>query len=226
MARFFKTGKGEYGEGDKFLGVTVPAQRAIAKQFFVAAREPFSLHEILATVTELLQGEYHEERLLALLILVELYRRSEDRDRETIFRYYLEHLDRINNWDLVDLSAPGIVGDYLLNRDANLLFKLAKSPSLWTRRVAVLATFPRIRCGRFVEILALAEFLLIEKKDAHDLMHKAVGWMLREVGKRDQGALEAFLERFATRLPRTALRYAIERFPETERKRYLARERS
>lgn len=221
LARFFKTGKGEYGEGDKFLGVVVPEQRKIAQHYF-ARLERTAPETVLSDVEELLYSEFHEERFTALLILVELYKKSDDGNKKRIFDFYLKHLRHINNWDLVDLSAPNIVGDYLLNRDPRHVFKWAKSKELWTRRVAVLATFTFIRAGRFTETLQLAEQLLIREKEPHDLMHKAVGWMLREVGKRDAAVLENFLEDFAARLPRTALRYAIERFPESQRKQYLS----
>ncbi len=220
LSGFFKTGKGQYGEGDRFLGVVVPDQRKIAKRFF-AGRNDLTCAEVLSVVRDLLASEFHEDRLTALLILVEQYKRSGEEDRQRIFELYLKSLRRINNWDLVDLSAPNIVGDYLLNRDPAVLFELAESDHLWTRRVVVLATFSFIRVGRFAEILSLSERLLVEKRDAHDLMHKAVGWMLREVGKRDQAALEAFLDRHAAQLPRTALRYAIERFAEPLRQKYL-----
>lgn len=225
LARFFKTGKGEYGEGDRFLGVMVPVQRAIVRQYF--ARTPISkagpsLPVTLSIVDELLQGTYHEERLTALLILVAQYKRCPEPDKERIFRFYLDHLTFINNWDLVDLSAPNIVGDYLVSRPPSPLYKLAKAPNLWARRVAILATLTFIRAGQFADTLALAEYLLVTRKDSQDLMHKAVGWMLREVGKRDQAVLEEFLGRFAAQLPRMALRYAIERFPESTRQHYLA----
>ncbi len=221
LARFFKTGPGEYGEGDHFLGVVVPAQRKIVRDYFAGRKCP-DCGEVLAVVRELLHGECHEERLTGLLILVELYRRSGGGDRSRVCGFYLEHLDRVNNWDLVDLSAPGILGAHLLDGDPAVLFRLAESGNVWERRVAVLATLAFIRAGRFSETLRLAERLLLEKRDTHDLMHKAVGWMLREVGKRDRGALEAFLEKHAAHLPRTALRYAIERFSEAERRGYLA----
>ncbi len=220
LARFFKTGKGEYGEGDKFLGVVVPEQRKIAKSYF-AGCDSVSIQAALLDVNELLHSAFHEDRLTALLILVALYKKSDDENKKCVFAFYLKNLSHINNWDLVDLSAPNIVGDFLLNKNPRVLFTLAKSKDLWTRRVAVLATFTFIKMGRFAETLALAERLLIYEKDPHDLMHKAVGWMLREVGKRDTGVLEDFLELFAARLPRTTLRYAIERFPETKRRRYL-----
>lgn len=220
LARFFKTGKGEYGEGDRFLGVVVPAQRKIVHDYFAGRKSP-DCGETLATVHELLHGDFHEDRLTGLLILVDQYKRSGGEDRQRVCDFYLANLDRVNNWDLVDLSAPGILGAHLLDSDPAVLFRLAESENVWERRVAVLATFAFIRAGRFSETLRLAERLLLEKRDAHDLMHKAVGWMLREVGKRDRGVLEAFLNKHAARLPRTTLRYAIERFSESERHTYL-----
>ena len=220
LSRFFKTGKGQYGEGDRFLGVMVPEQRQVAKKFF-AAREDRSCPAVLSVVGELLKSGFHEDRLTALLILVEQYKSSGEEERKRLFDFYLKNLRHINNWDLVDLSAPNIVGAHLLAKDNSMLFTLAESDHLWTRRVAVLATFAFIKAGRFAETLSLAERLLVEKQDGHDLMHKAIGWMLREVGKRDQLVLESFLNQFAARLPRTALRYAIERFDEPTRHRYL-----
>ena len=220
LARFFKTGKGQYGEGDRFLGVMVPEQRQVAKRFF-AGREDRSCPAVLSVVRELLKSEFHEDRLTALLILVEQYKRSGEAEQKRIFDFYLKNLPCINNWDLVDLSAPNIVGAHLLDKDDSVLFAMAESDHLWTRRVAVLATFAFIKAGRFDEILSLAERLLVEKRDGHDLMHKSIGWMLREVGKRDRLVLEAFLDQFAARLPRTTLRYAIERFDEPARRRYL-----
>ncbi len=219
-AWFFKTGKGEYGEGDKFLGVSMPEQRKIAGGYFKARPAP-ACRETLAVVRDLLRSEFHEDRMTALLILVACYKRSGAGDRQRIFDFYMKNLKHINNWDLVDSSAPYIVGVHLLDKDASVLSSLAESENLWARRVAVLATAPFIREGRFSEILHLAERLLIEKKDSHDLMHKSVGWMLREVGKQDRAVLEAFLDRFGACLPRTALRYAIERFPEAQRLTYL-----
>lgn len=221
LSGFFRTGKGEYGEGDRFLGVVVPEQRKIARKFF-SERGSHSSQSTMAVVRELLRSTYHEERFTALLILVEQYKRSPDEDRQRLYDFYLEHLDRVNNWDLVDVSAPHIVGAHLLDKNPSILFTLAESDNLWRRRVAVLATFAFITAGRFEETLSLAERLLVENKERHDLVHKAVGWMLREVGKRDQRALEAFLDRHAVRLPRTALRYAIERFDEAARRNYLA----
>lgn len=221
LARFFKTGKGEYGEGDKFLGVVAPDQRRIAKSYF-AGGDGVSIPAALFDINELLQSEFHEDRLTALLILVELYKKSDIGNKKRIFSFYLKNLARINNWDLVDLSAPHIVGDYVLNSGSQILFTLAKRKALWTRRVAVLGTFALIKKGRFTETLALAESLLIRGREKQDLMHKAVGWMLREIGKRDINVLEDFLGQFAAQLPRTTLRYAIERFPETKRQRYRA----
>jgi len=166
----------------------------------------------------LLQSPIHEERLLALLILTDAFRCADESGRAAIYRVYLKNLSRVNNWDLVDASAPRIVGPHLEKRPRKILFRLARSKILWRRRVAVLATFHFIRIGDFTDALRLAELLLL---DGHDLMHKAVGWMLREIGKRDETVLKEFLKRHAPRMPRTMLRYAIEKFPERERKRYL-----
>jgi len=225
LARFFKTGKGEYGEGDRFLGVVVPEQRRIVKRYF-SSRNTVSCPGTLRVVRELLHSEFHEERLTALLLLVEQFKKASAEEQEAIFNFYLKNLKRINNWDLVDLSAPNIVGAFLLDKDPSLLYTLADSEHLWTRRVAILATFAFIRQGRFDEILALAERLLIDKKDTHDLMQKAAGWMLREVGKRDEAVLTAFLDRFSAVMPRTALRYSIERLPEPARRKYLQKPKS
>jgi 3-methyladenine DNA glycosylase AlkD len=220
LARFFKTGRGQYGEGDQFLGVVVPEQRKIVRRHF-ADKTDCTFKHTLSVVRELIRNKYHEERLTSLLMLVELFKKSREEERKILFDFYLQHLNHINNWDLVDLSAPNIVGVYLLDKDSSILFSLANSGHLWTRRVAVLATFAFIKTGRFDEILSMAETMLIDKKEKHDLMHKAIGWMLREVGKRDQGALKSFLDRFGVSMPRTALRYAIERFPEAMRREYL-----
>jgi len=246
LARFFKTGKGEYGEGDKFLGVVVPEQRRIAKSYLVknlarsqTVRSRIWLRE-KRLLTSLLQSPWHEERLTALLILVELYKRVNGQSNPTslklrrvdsrkIFLFYLKNLSRINNWDLVDLSAPNIVGDYLFTLSSSkgskevetILLKLAKSKNLWSRRVAVLATYPFIKNRQFAEILKLAEFLLFKQKEKHDLIHKALGWMLREVGNKEVRVLENFLNKYASHLPRTTLRYAIEKFPEPKRQKYL-----
>jgi 3-methyladenine DNA glycosylase AlkD len=208
---FFKTGPGEYGEGDVFLGLTVPQVRRIVRD---RGREA-----TLSDARTLLASRFHEERLAALLLLAERFRRGGDRERERIYRFYLGRTRRINNWDLVDLSAPNIVGAWLAGRDRRALDRLARSKSLWKRRIAVVATFHFIREGDFAPTLRLAAALL---RDPHDLIHKAMGWMLREVGKRDRATLERFLSRHARAMPRTMLRYAIERLPGPRRRAYLA----
>jgi 3-methyladenine DNA glycosylase AlkD len=207
---FFKTGPGQYGEGDRFLGVTVPDTRRLARE---AGDLP------LARVLTLLRSPIHEERLLALLILVRRYERGDPMERREVYNLYLANTECVNNWDLVDLSAPNIVGEQLGNRRSRrILYRLAKSNDLWERRIAILATLPFIRNSDFADALAIAEALL---RDEHDLIHKAVGWMLREVGKRDQETLEGFLRIHGAQMPRTTLRYAIERFPEPLRRAYL-----
>jgi 3-methyladenine DNA glycosylase AlkD len=206
---FFKTGPGEYGEGDVFIGVKVPKIRALVKEFWKADE---------SIVRRLLASAIHEERFLALMIWVRQFEKGSGADRRRIFRLYLASTDRINNWDLVDLSAPNILGEYLVDTSRRPLYRLVKSPSLWERRIAMLATLALIRRREFEDALAVADRLL---HDEEDLIHKAVGWMLREIGKRDMGVLEAFLEPRCTVMPRTMLRYAIERFPEVRRRRYL-----
>ena len=208
--RFFRTGPGEYGEGDKFLGLTVPEMRAIAKQYSDLAHDE---------VLELLQSDWHEDRVVALLLLVDGYQRGDDARRRRIHRAYLANTHRINNWDLVDLSAGSIVGSHLDAAEISLLVKLARSKDLWERRIAIVATFHFIKRGEFGPTLRISEMLLHDKQD---LIHKAVGWMLREVGKKDRKVLDAFLAAHYRIMPRTALRYAIERHPEPIRKRYLA----
>jgi 3-methyladenine DNA glycosylase AlkD len=210
VARFFKTGPGEYGAGDRFLGIRVPDVRRLARAY-----QDMPLPE----VRRLLASAWHEERLLALLILVRQYGRVDDRGRAAIYRAYMTHSDRVNNWDLVDCSAEPIVGAHFRHRDRAGLRGLAASKIVWERRIAVLATFHYIRRGEYAETLEIARRLLA---DPHDLIHKAVGWMLREVGNRDRAAEEEFLRAHATRMPRTMLRYAIEKFPEPLRRRYLA----
>lgn len=209
LQRFFKTGPGQYGEGDKFLGVVVPDIRKVMKEFRDAP---------LSEAVKLLHSPWHEDRLLALLILVDQFERGDDAARNKVYSLYLKNTRYINNWDLVDLTAPKIVGAHLNNGSRSLLYRFVKSKRLWERRIAILATFEFIRQDDFSDSLALAEQLL---GDEHDLMHKAVGWMLREVGKRDVGVLEGFLKKHHRNIPRTALRYAIERFPEAKRKKYL-----
>lgn len=210
MLRFFRTGRGDYGEGDLFLGLRVPDVRKIA-------RELRSLS--LADIRTLLASKWHEERLLALVILVHQFATAGDSERKQIYELYLASTDRIDNWDLVDGSAPQIVGAYLVDRDRRPLYRLAKSKSLWERRIAIIATQQFIRRGELDDTFAIAKVLI---GDAHDLIHKAAGWMLREAGKRDRGRLEHFLDEFASHMPRTMLRYAIERLPNDLRRRYMA----
>jgi|GEM_PF-29053 len=209
LQRYFKTAQGEYGAGDQFIGIRVPVLRRFAREFRSLP---------LSEIAELLHSPIHEERLLALFILVDAFDRADEPGRTAIFNLYLKHLDRINNWDLVDSSAPHILGRHLAKRSRKPLFRLARSKNLWHRRVAMLAAFYFIRQNDFADALRLAQLL---RDDAHDLMHKAVGWMLREIGKRDVGALKQFLDRNAARMPRTMLRYAIEKLPERERQRRL-----
>jgi len=207
--RFFKTGPGDYGEGDQFLGVIVPRIRAVAKQF---CELPISEAE------DLLRSPFHEERMLALCILMHQYDRGDNKMRAQIYDLYLANAKHINNWDLVDATAPHIVGRHLEGKSKTILFRLAKSKNLWKRRITILSSFWEIRRGRVDLSLALAKKLL---HDPHDLMHKAIGWMLREVEKKDGSGLRKFLDVHAATMPRTMLRYAIERFPETKRKKYL-----
>jgi 3-methyladenine DNA glycosylase AlkD len=208
--RFFRTGPGEYGEGDKFFGLSVPEMRSIAKRYRDLAHDD---------VIELLQSEWHEDRLVALLLLVDDYNGSDVARRQEIHRAYLANTRRINNWDLVDMSAGQLVGGHLEFDEISLLEKLARSKDLWERRIAIVGTFHFIKRDQLTPTLRIAELLL---KDSHDLIHKAVGWMLREVGKRDRKTLDPFLRKHYRDMPRTMLRYAIERHPESVRKRYLA----
>ncbi len=209
LRRYFKTGPGQYGEGDRFIGVRVPATRRVARRF-----RDLSLPETL----ELLRSAIHEERFLALIILTEKYRGSTPEEQGEIYREYLNHTRFINNWDLVDTSADRIVGAHLSGRSRRPLYRLARSGLLWERRIAVMATFHFIRNGEFAETVKIAGMLL---DDPEDLIHKAAGWMLREVGKRDRDVEESFLREHYRRMPRTMLRYAIEKFPEDLRRRYL-----
>lgn len=208
--RFFRTGPGEYGEGDRFLGLTAPQIRALATEV-----RDLPLPEVDA----LLESPWHEARLLAVILLANAYPRSDANTRDRIYSLYLRRTDRINNWDLVDVSAPGVVGAHLLGRSRAPLRRLARSKNLWERRIGIVATQYLIREGEFEDTLRVAELLL---DDEHDLIHKAVGWMLREVGKRDQPTLLRFLDRHAAAMPRTALRYALERLSPAQRKRYMA----
>jgi 3-methyladenine DNA glycosylase AlkD len=207
--RFFKTGPGEYGEGDQFRGIRVPVQRTVARQF---DRLP------LDEAGRLLRSPFHEDRLTALLILVRQFGRK-GVDRQTIYDLYLRNTAFINNWDLVDSSAPQIVGGFLADKPRAILNGLARSDSLWERRIAIMATMYFIKLGQFDDTLRLARVLL---DDREDLIHKAVGWMLREVGNRNLAVEEAFLAETYQTMPRTMLRYAIEKFPEDKRKAYLA----
>jgi 3-methyladenine DNA glycosylase AlkD len=207
--RFFKTGKGEYGEGDRFLGIRVPVLRQHIRQC-----RDVDAEEVL----KLLASKYHEERLFALLLLVDKYQRGADREKAWIYKHYLANSQYINNWDLVDSSADKIVGVHLQQRSRKPLYQLARSKSLWQRRIAVMATFHFIRKHDFNDALAICEMLI---NDEEDLIHKATGWMLREAGKRDITVEKAFLDRFNKVKPRVMLRYAIERFPEADRRKYL-----
>ena len=214
-AWFFKTGEGHYGHGDVFFGVTVPEQRKIAKKY--ADLPDFPIGEI----GKLLKSKVHECRLTALLILVMRYKAADKKTKERIAKFYLSNAKRVNNWDLVDSSAPYIPGPYLLDKNSKnrrVLYKLAKSENLWERRIAVLATYAFIQKGEYADTLKIAEVLL---KDKHDLIHKATGWMLREAGKMSLPTEEKFLKKYAAAMPRTMLRYAIEKFPEKKRKFYL-----
>ena len=211
LSWFFKTGKGQYGEGDVFLGITVPEQRKVAKKY-----TDLSLNDL----QELLNSEIHEHRFTALVILISKYRKAEESSKKEIFDFYLRNTKNINNWDLVDLSAPRIIGDYLLNKDRTTLFKLARSNILWERRISILSTFTFIDNCDFEDALSISELLL---HDEHDLIHKAVGWALREIGKRDQNVEEKFLTKHYPNLPRTMLRYAVEKFDEKKRKKYLTK---
>jgi 3-methyladenine DNA glycosylase AlkD len=209
LQRFFKTGVGQYGEGDRFIGVRVPEMRRVCRE---------GTGTSLATIRSLLRSRIHEERALALMLLVQAFQRSDEAGRRTIYDTYLAHTRDINNWDLVDLSAGAIVGGWLDGRSRAPLSRLARSRSLWERRIAMVATLHFIKRGELAETFRIADLLL---RDTHDLIHKAVGWMLREAGKRNGAALRGFLTERYRAMPRTMLRYAIERFPEAERRRYL-----
>jgi 3-methyladenine DNA glycosylase AlkD len=191
----------------------VPIQREIVKKY-----QELSLGDI----QKLLNSKIHEERLIALLILVTQFKKGDIQKQEIIFNFYLKNTRNINNWDLVDLTAPNIVGQFLMDRNRKIIYKLAKSYDLWEKRIAILSTFTFIKCGQFKDALKIAEILL---NDKHDLIHKAVGWMLREIGKRDLLMEEEFLKKYYGKIPRTMLRYAIEKFPEKKRKRYLQKDK-
>lgn len=207
---FFKTGPGQYGEGDQFIGITVPDTRAIAQQFVTIKQKE---------LVPILHSPIHEDRMCALIILTYQYQKAQtETERKSIVDFYIKHHLCGNNWDLIDGTADKIIGPWLLNRPKELLYQYARSPNLWERRIAIITTFHFIKQKQYAETLKLAEMLL---QDKHDLIHKAVGWMLREVGKRDEPALKAFLAKHYQEMPRTMLRYAIEQFPETVRKQYL-----
>ena len=211
LARFFKTGKGDYGEGDVFLGVVVPQQRKIAAKF---AELP------LKEIKELLKSKIHEERLTGLIILVNQYKKSlkDEVLREQTFRFYVKNIFTVNNWDLVDLSCRDIIGEHLITHQRKILYQFAKSQDMWKRRIAIVSTWAFIRKNDFNDTLRLAETLFNDKRD---LIHKAVGWMLREVGKKDERVLRQFLDKNASKMPRVMLRYSIERLPENKRRKYL-----
>lgn len=209
LQRFFKTGPGEYGEGDIFIGLKVPQIRETVKEF----------SEIrLGDIQKLVSSNIHEERLTGLLILVSQYKKGSEAEKEKIFKFYLRNTKNINNWDLIDLTAEHIVGAFLFERDRSILFNLARSASLWERRISVLSCFHYIKQNSFETALQIAEILL---NDKHDLIHKAVGWMLREIGKINLQTEEDFLKKHYMNMPRTMLRYAIEKFPERKRQAYL-----
>ena len=223
LSRFFKTGPGQYGEGDKFLGIKVPVTREVVKKSWKSVN--------VSELEECIVNDYHEVRLAALLTLVEIFKHADKKTaassmtREDCVHFYLEHTDRINNWDLVDLSCYPLLGEWLLDKDRSLLYDLARNgKTIWEQRIGIVSTMTFIRHGQLCDTFAIADILL---HHPHDLIHKAVGWLLREAGKKDKHALEAYLLepesqqlRYQT-MPRTMLRYAIEKFPEAERQAYL-----
>ncbi len=209
LKRFFKTGPGQYGEGDIFLGIRVPDVRKLSRQY----------KSITATdVVPVLRSAVHEERLFALLVFVREFTKGKSAAREEIYNLYRDNVEFVNNWDLVDLSAPPIVGAFLEDRSRKPLYRMAESGTLWERRIAIMATFHFIRRQQFEDTLKISRILL---DDGEDLIHKATGWMLREVGKRDAESEESFLKEHCRQMPRTMLRYAIERFPQEKRRMYL-----
>lgn len=212
LPRFFKTGKGEYGEGDKFLGVSVPDVRKVAKNHKNA-----TINEL----TEMMQSEWHEVRLCSLLIMVEQFKKMDDEGRKRIVDFYLSVTNRINNWDLVDLSCPAIIGEYLLNRSHDLLYRLAESSLLWENRIAIVSTIIFIRHGQLDDTFNLSTKMM---NHPHDLMHKAIGWMLREAGKRDESRLYNYVKTYRLEMPRTMLRYAIEKFDKNVRAELMKRD--
>jgi len=209
LQRFFKTGPGEYGEGDIFLGITVPETREIAKKYN---------NLTLKDAEKLLHSKIHEEKLISLLILVHNFQKGSEKEKKKIFNLYLKNTKNINNWDLVDLSADKMIGEYLSDKSKMMLYRLAQSKNLWERRIAIMATFQFIKNNKFEETLKISKKLL---NDKHDLIHKAVGWMLREVGKKSLKTEEKFLREHCKKMPRTMLRYAIEKFPVNKKQIYL-----
>jgi 3-methyladenine DNA glycosylase AlkD len=211
LKRFFKTGKGEYAQGDRLLGITVPVTRTVAKKYNdLPVKDVFTL----------LKSPLHEERLMALFILVHKFKKGTEGERKQIVASYLKHIAKyVNNWDLVDSSAPYITGMYLFDKSRSVLYKLARSKNLWEKRVSIISTQYFIRNADFMDTLKISEILM---NDKHDLIHKAVGWMLREVGNKSQELETKFLKKFAHKMPRTMLRYAIEKYPESVRKKFLA----
>lgn len=209
LAGFFRTGRGEYDEGDVFLGVSVPEQRKVADKYAAAK---------MKEISRLLHSGIHEYRLTALLILVKKYQNADEQEKRRIVSFYIRNMSQVNNWDLVDLTAPNILGDYIADKDKKILYRLAKSRNLWARRVAIVATLAFIRRGELRDTFALCGRLLNYK---HGLIHKACGWMLREAGKRDERALNDFLTKHRAAMPRTMLRYAIERMSLRKRKIYM-----
>jgi 3-methyladenine DNA glycosylase AlkD len=208
LQRFFKTGKGEYAEGDVFAGINVPVSRKIARQFRGLTFDDLS---------KVIKSKIHEERLIALFILLDKMKKADEKEKEKIYKFYLKNLKYVNNWDLVDLSADKIIGEYLFDKKREMLFELVKG-GLWERRIAVISSFNFIKKNDYSTTLKLCKLLL---RDKEDLIHKASGWMLREIGKRDLKKEESFLKLYYKNMPRTMLRYAIEKFPERKRKSYL-----
>lgn len=208
---FFKTGSGQYGEGDVFLGMSVPQQRKVAKKYADLT---------LVDIQTLLLNKIHEFRLVALFILVDKYRKASEKEKKEIVDFYLKNAKRVNNWDLVDSSAGYILGDYFFEKDKSTLYTLARAKNLWERRIAIIATQGFIRKNKYDDTLKIAEMLLTDK---HDLIHKAVGWMLREVGNRDLKRLYVFLDKHYKVMPRTMLRYAIEKFEKEKKEFYMKR---
>ena len=207
--RYFKTGEGEYGHGDKFLGIRVPVLRKAVKLFQETS---------LAEIAKLVKSEYHEARLLSLLLMVHQFSKGDAEKKQRIYNLYLKRIEYINNWDLVDSSAPYIVGNWLYDKDRSVLYELSQSKHLWQRRIAVMSTAYFIKNGQFNDTLKLSKILI---NDPEDLIHKAVGWMLREVGNRDLAAEEKYLKQHYKKMPRTMLRYSIEKFNKDRRKAYL-----